>query len=74
MNFIQEAVSRAREDKDFGTMYLAMAVGELQKQITPPQRTWVGLTEDEINQAYADSYKGFPLHESIEAKLKEKNT
>ncbi len=40
---------------------------------TPPQRTWVGLTEDEINQAYADSYKGFPLHESIEAKLKAKN-
>jgi len=41
---------------------------------TPQQRTWVGLTEEEINQAYADSYKGIPLHEGIEAKLKEKNT
>jgi len=41
---------------------------------TPQQRTWVGLTDEEINQAYADSYKGVPLHEGIEAKLKEKNT
>ena len=41
---------------------------------TPPQREWVGLTDDEINQCYADSYRGVLLHESIEAKLKEKNT
>ena len=40
---------------------------------TPPQRTWVELTDDQINQAYADSYKGILLHEAIEAKLKENN-
>ena len=38
------------------------------------QREFVGLTDDEINKAYADSYRGIPLHESIEAKLKAKNT
>jgi len=48
--------------------------GRWQVKVTPPQRTWVGLTVEEINQAYADSYKGIPLHEGIEAKLKEKNT
>jgi hypothetical protein len=40
----------------------------------PAQKPWGGLTDDEINQAYAGVYKGIPLHESIEAKLKEKNT
>ena len=41
---------------------------------TPQQRTWVELTDEQINQAYADSYKGIPLHEGIVAKFKEKNT
>ena len=43
---------------------------------TPPQRTWVGLTEDEVfavsnTLPYADR---FDFAEAIEAKLKEKNT
>jgi hypothetical protein len=43
---------------------------------TPPQRTWVGLTEDEVfeisnKMPYADR---FDFAEAIEAKLKEKNT
>jgi hypothetical protein len=42
---------------------------------TPPQRTWVGLTEDEVfeisnKMPYADR---FDFAEAIEAKLKEKN-
>ena len=39
---------------------------------TPPQRPWVGLTDDEIKEAYA----GLTLrkiYQTIEAKLKEKN-
>jgi hypothetical protein len=41
-----------------------------------PQRTWVGLTEDEVfeisnKMPYADR---FDFAEAIEAKLKEKNT
>jgi len=40
----------------------------------PAQKPWVGLTDDAINRAYANVYKGIPLHESIESELKEKNT
>jgi len=45
---------------------------------TPPQRTWVGLTDEEVKQqwevwrANAPRYVGFA--KGIEAKLKEKNT
>jgi hypothetical protein len=38
------------------------------------ERSWIGLTDEEINQAYADSYKGIPLHESLEAILRKNNT
>ena len=42
----------------------------------PPQRTWVGLTDDEQQQAYEqwqnDGWGVF--YNAIEAKLKEKNT
>jgi len=47
---------------------------------TPPQRTWVGLTDEEMMQIYIDlkSVAGFYSVEkyarAIEAKLKEKNT
>ena len=53
---------------------------------TPPQRTWVGLTDEEINEAIkhsekiATDYAGWVSEQrliwgrSIEAKLKEKNT
>jgi hypothetical protein len=38
----------------------------------PPQRTWVGLTDDEYAEL-AQEYGPFPINQ-IEAKLKEKNT
>ena len=47
----------------------------------PPQRTWVGLTDEEIQECYNDAYKivqGRRLenafYKTIEAKLKERNT
>jgi hypothetical protein len=45
---------------------------------TPPQRTWIGLTEDEILSISADcasSHQHTDIHfaRAIEAKLKEKN-
>jgi hypothetical protein len=43
---------------------------------TPPQRTWVGLTEDEQTRLFTDwdEDEGWgPFIEAIEAKLKEKN-
>ena len=39
---------------------------------TPPQRTWVGLTEDEAFACKGRDY--FETYQAIEAKLKEKNT
>ena len=47
--------------------------------ITPPQRTWVGLTDKEIDSYFEDhgwspSKDYYPAIKAIEAKLKEKNT
>jgi hypothetical protein len=52
---------------------------------TPPQRTWVGLTDEEIQQSYEttghyqtlrpqDRFAVFALARAIEAKLKELNS
>jgi len=46
----------------------------------PPQREWVGLTDEEINILFKNSLKSIPtgviwnISRTIEAKLKEKNT
>ena len=48
--------------------------------ITPPQRTWVGLTDEEAQQTFAKHNCTISTHlagiltRAIEAKLKEKNT
>ena len=46
---------------------------------TPPQRTWVGLTDEEIDSYFEDhgwspSEDYYPVIKDIEAKLKELNT
>jgi hypothetical protein len=42
---------------------------------TPPQRTWVGLTDEEINDIVEDcDGVGWGVAQAIRAKLKEKNT
>jgi len=41
---------------------------------TPPQRTWVGLTEDEVNDLYMEGMGIHATIEATEAKLEEKNT
>jgi len=45
----------------------------------PQQRTWVGLTEEEIEKAWPFVFRAHELsnkaiYQAIEAKLKEKNT
>lgn len=60
MNFAEEAVSRAREDKDYAIMYLAMAVGELQKQTAPPQRESITDEIDRLRKALV--YVAHSLH------------
>jgi hypothetical protein len=37
------------------------------------EREWVGLTDEEIDQFYADTVDEFQFYQAIEAKLKEKN-
>ena len=41
---------------------------------TPPQRKWVGLTEDEVNDLYNEGMGIHATIEATEAKLEEKNT
>ena len=47
--------------------------------VSPPQRIWVGLTDDELHTCWNDAiatphYSRESVYEAIEAKLKEKNT
>ena len=39
-----------------------------------PQRTWIGLTNDERMEIYSESLTIWSCMEAVEAKLKEKNT
>jgi hypothetical protein len=50
----------------------AMRMKRLQQLSTPPQRTWVGLTDGEISDCMEMSIQ--KTCRAIEAKLKEKNT
>jgi len=40
----------------------------------PAQKPWVGLTNEEIEQAYMDTMNFQKMGKALEAKLKEKNT
>ena len=43
------------------------------KHTTPPQRTWVGLTEAQCGVLWKTNMTPFEYYQAIEAKLKEKN-
>jgi len=76
MKHIDNAVECARFVKDYGVMHLALAVGEIQKQLEQPKREWVGLTMGEVQEILNDpryQMKSMIVH-AVEAKLKEKNT
>jgi len=48
--------------------------GDVGLYTTPPQRTWVGLTDEEISELIRATHNTGSLVRAIEAKLKEKNT
>ena len=52
--------------------------GDVGLYTAPPQRTWVGLTQEELSEIYNrtewDTVNGWEYERAIEAKLKEKNT
>ena len=52
--------------------WLDWALSVVTVHAPPPQRTWVGLTEDEAFACKGRDY--FETYQAIEAKLKEKNT
>jgi len=64
--------------KDWRLDYMALPVGKhkLYAQqytyTTPPQRTWVGLTDEEANQLWESTDSDWELMKRTEAKLKEK--
>ena len=77
-------------DVNNGAGYSSKGIGFYQTDIpfakhtplytTPPQRTWVGLTDEEIQECYSEAYKivqgrqlEIAFYKTIEAKLKEKN-
>ena len=75
------------EDSECGTADLEAAIKEALAQPEPeylafmdtPQRTWVGLTPDELNAIFDgmktwSSFQITDVYFAIEAKLKEKNT
>jgi hypothetical protein len=65
--------------KDWRLDYMALPVGKhkLYAQqytyTTPPQRTWVGLTDEEFNDAINDKLTPECIAIAIESKLREKN-
>ena len=68
-----------RKTDEFDALRACIIELTLMLYTTPPQRTWVGLTSDELNMI-GDSMRTWNSHSltdvyvAIEAKLKEKNT
>ena len=79
----QEPVGQLLEDA-FGrgqVMWFNKPKDESMLYTTPPQRTWVGLTDEEITELQHEikvrlmgTYKTEDIYRAIEAKLKDKNT
>jgi hypothetical protein len=66
---------------NFSQQAVAKEVGELKLYTTPPQRTWVGLTDEEIDALHMavkvrlmGTFNTKDIYRVIEDKLKEKNT
>ena len=78
----QEPVAWMLDGEFYKTQQFHLQGGHYANQIplytTPPQRTWVGLTDEEIDDLSRTMVKGNKsvnwLCQAIEAKLKEKNT
>jgi hypothetical protein len=65
------------EQKTSADDFFKMIADSNPKPFPPPQRTWIGLTDDEFNELY-ERYVPLTCYalliEKVEAKLKEKNT
>ena len=88
IRIMQEAYELADSNNPEGYNAIKVMCGDVQKML-PPQRTWVGLTDEEVNQLYTQIQEQvdkhwtdggtsmmFPttLYKAFEAKLRSKNT
>jgi len=66
------------ESVSCGTIYKHEGEGRVPLYTTPPQRTWVGLTDDELTEIRQKTFDAVAtnheVYRTIEAKLKDKNT
>ena len=69
-----EEVREHFESVGCGTIYKTAGEGREPLYTTPPQRTWVGLTEAQCGVLWKVDMTPFDYYQAIEAKLKEKNT
>jgi hypothetical protein len=73
----QEPVAQPASEEDM-KIYKTIAANYHKDLSTPPQRTWVGLTDEEIAQGWKESWVTEQAWQSAvwwaEEKLKEKNT
>jgi len=67
-----ESIKEALETKDEPTMWERRPDGKI-GPTNAPQRTWVGLTDEEIESTYMDTMNFQKMGRALEAKLKEKN-
>jgi hypothetical protein len=81
VRIMQEAYELADRNDSEGYNAVKVMCGDVQKML-PPSRTWVGLTDEEVElywdwedfQTGAGRSTIFEMVRNIEAKLKEKNT
>jgi len=76
IRIMQEAYELADNNDPEGYNAIKVMCGDVQKMLSP-QRTWVGLTDEEISKLWlgtAPYFNDEDFARAIEAKLKEKNT
>ena len=65
---------RIEVNEDVEVTYAAKKVLEAVQHLLTPQRTWIGLTDEEISELIRATHNTGSFVRAIEAKLKEKNT
>jgi len=74
VRIMQEAYELADRNDSEGYNAIKVTCGDVQRML-PPQRTWVGLTDEEIDKWNIVGHESLrEFVRAIEAKLKEKNT
>ena len=73
VRIMQEAYELADRNDSEGYNAIKVMCGDVQRML-PPQRTWVGLTDEEKHAIRYSHMTSVEFIEVIEAKLKERNT